>query len=228
MTDVERGHVTVVKKAPYTDFFQLPSLEDQAVLQRLEPGWKRWALTRELNPFIKQQGATGFEGYFVGRHLSPQEVGYEIASLGHSTLEAIHRYNHHKPGYMKKVWRVAKWEVEGMKPVEIIDVLQELNTELVGIMARLSMNILPQINREGADFHARVAGMVDPHPISYGGSNGLVQHHEMVMPIKKHQEGAIMMDDTEFSLDTLREGYMFMQYLGRAGYPLLRLALQRR
>jgi len=221
MSNPERGShlIQVAKPVPYPDFFSIPAPEQKSKLQPYERAWNRWDATRRLNPFIEEQGATGFEGYFVGIGLVPEEVAQKIAEMGSQTIQGIKRLHALDPSYLRRVWRVARGETYDDR------VLQELNACLMANIGRLRMQVLPQLNKEGDSFRTEVARMLQGQTMAYQGEHGKVEEHMITVPAKSSSGRRIAVTEGTFTKDQLREGYAFMKLLGRAGYPLLRLSL---
>lgn len=221
---VEKGlkWVTVQKPVPYPGFFGTPTPSEQQRLNsdRTLKGFERWTATRYTNPFIEAQTATGFEGYFIGLGFSPEEVADQIAQLGCNVLESFRRLHPNNGSYMSTVWKVAKGEVYNQ------EILAELNAVLGATTARLRVNVLPQKNPHGSDYRNRIASLMEGQRIEYKVEDEVVTSHTMKV-LTGDQTSAIPVDERTFSGDALRRGYAFMQLLGRAGYPLVRLTVRR-
>ncbi len=192
-----------------------------AMLTQMNKGWNRWDATRQENSSIQAQDATGLEGYFEGMDLTPEEVANKIAELGILALKSMKNYHSQDAGYMGKVWKVAKGEKYDLA------ILAELNACLLANLARLRMQVLPQVNRKGADFRTNIANQVQAEKVYYHG-NGTLEEHGIAVPknTSELQKRAISVTDATFTTDELRRGYAFMKLLGKAGYPPLLLALR--
>ena len=218
------SNLTIVDKpSPFPRFFSLPDSSEMGKLDQMNQGWNRWTATRYLNPFIKDQSATGFEGYYIGLGLEPTAVAAKIAELGSMTIRSLHMLHRNDSSYFSRLWKVAKGEIYDRK------ILEELNTCLLANIARLRTQILPQKNLVGDEFRNKIIDMVKGEEVHYLGENGLVQKHEIAIPLEKvsRQKNVITVDEHTFSTDKLREGYAFMQLLGKAGYPLVQLAIRK-
>lgn len=213
-----------LKEVPFPGWFPIPRTEEELrMLAKMDQGYLRWDATRRFNPLIEEQGTTGFEGYYIGLGMPPEDVANAIAQLGCSTIEAIKRLHRNDPSYFRRLWKVASGELFD------IDVLAELNAQLLANTARLRMQVQPHTNKEGAMFRENVANMMRGKHLEYTGEQGIVQNHVIEIPKNADQHGAIRVNEqTTFPKDSLREGYRFMVLLGKSGYPLVQLAIHRR
>jgi hypothetical protein len=127
------------------------------------------------------------------------------------------------PGFVGEVWRVAKGEKFNL------EILAELNACLMENLARLRVQVLPQVNKTGDEFRQSIARQVQSEKIYYHGDD-IVSEHGIAVPKAKAvlQSKAITVSDATFTTDKLRQGYAFMRLLGKAGYPLLLLELHQR
>jgi len=216
----------VEKPAPFSGFFGVPGWDIN--MRPKERHWNRWDMTRRTNPFVKEQDSTGFEGYFVGLGLPSEEVALRIAEIGCKALLSFGYFHKNEPSFLRKVWKVIKGEVYDLS------ILAELNACLLENMARLRMQVVPQQNAAGDEFLTNISRLVDGERIFYRVSRDTtskvsgVTGHGIAVPITppKEQLIAISVNESTFSVDRLREGYAFMKLLGRAGYPLVGLAME--
>lgn len=217
---------------PYPYDFRPPPKESEKPLEQMGQAYNRWDTTRRVNPFIRSDNATGFEGFFVGvkngnEELAPQEVAFRIAELGCKALKILKLRHKSNPGYLSKMWKLIKGEVFDM------DILADLNSLLMIQIAQLRMQIVPEINKEGDYFRKEIYELLRNEKMEFlvaGEKVKYVTQHRLSVPLLKKptQDKAIYVSHDTFTTDELREGYRFMSELGKAGYPLSRLMLTRR
>lgn len=208
----------IKKPAPY--LLSEPTGTEGAMHMYDEP-YLRWYAVRELNPFIYPD-ATGFEGYFVGLNYSTEQVAQSLAQLGATTLRTLRMLHRSEPMFMSKLWKVVKGELkQGEAPDQAI--LSELDVCLSANIARLRLQVAPERNKKGHIFRKMIAQMVQGEHIQYLSEGGVVHGHIMPIPTRLSTEGRVVRPQ-EFRTQELSDGYLFMQSLGKAGYPLLRLA----
>ncbi len=213
--------VLTEKPAPFAQKLPLPTTDQTKVLSVIEQGYRAWDATRRMNPYGQ---VTGFEGYFIGTKVgeSSEAVAFAIAEMGASTLEAIKRLHRNDPSYVRKIQKVLREETFDLR------MLADLNTYLMENIARLRVQIHPRTNPAGDAFHSAVADLVKGKKIEYLGSGLAVEKHRIPVPAVAGACSDISSIASLFSQERLAEGYSFMGILGKAGYPLARLAIMNR
>ncbi len=181
--------------------------------RRYERAYLAWEMVRKLrNPFFTN--GTGFEGYFVGIHQSPEEMLNTLLKLGHNILESNCRLYRHDHVFQSMLMKTLIGECCDL---HAIDVWADLLGALLG---RLRCNI--PANDENHYFQNETYWIVNNLPgIRYTLRDFRVEQEYRITLTSPNTASRM-----DFNLNMLRrsdyEAGLVIHTLGRFGHPLVR------
>ncbi len=181
--------------------------------RRFEQSYLAWETVRKLrNPFFTN--GTGFEGYFVGIHHSPEEMLDTLLKIGHRILDSncrMYRYNY---TFKSTLMKTLIGEVSDPRAIYVW-------SDLLGsLLGRLRMNI--ETNHENYHFQNETYWIVNNLPqIRYAPRDFRLEQEYRLMLFGHHRAHRL-----DFSPSLLRpsdyEAGRVVWMLGRFGHPLIR------
>lgn len=210
----------VEKPAPFT-YFKLPSPSDMPFLRKAEKGYIRWNTTRNINPYIKLEDSSGLDAFYLGSGKTAIEVALAISEFGKKTIQGIRALHPYNPNYVNRLLKVACDELYDPKLIE------EMNTYLMMNIAIHRRILSSSRDKEGERFRNKVADLVKNEQILYLGDSSVTKH-KIPIPTQVQPASAIAVTPALFQDDEQREAYDFMCQLGKFGYPLVQLLIQKK
>jgi hypothetical protein len=198
-------------------FHDLPlnSLVQQS--RKYERAYLAWETVRKLhNPFFSI--GTGFEGYFVGIHHSPEEMVAQLLKIGHEMLDSNCRLYRHQYTFNAKLMKTLRGEIDDPQAIEV------WSTVLGAILGKLRCNV--SYHYETYRFQNETYWTVNRLPlVSYTQRDHHIEQKYVLAPFKKDYVAKKL----DFSLNLLKssdyDAGLVVSMIGRFGHPLIRAYL---
>lgn len=220
----EPGVVRVESDVPFCDVIEF-CLSDKhislATLQhdeRYNLPYLAWETVRlGGNPFL--QTGTGFEGYFVGRCRSSDEVLHEILAMCHHMLDSIARCYRMEYGFRSRLMKTLMGETYDPDAIELWSV--KLGATLAGLRCNL------HYNEPASDFRLDTYRRVKEHPVIEYQINEHTIHQEYEVCPGSGEAHPIPVFMNNLNAHD-QDAWLVATSIGRFGHPLVRQYLQLR
>ncbi len=180
---------------------------------RYEPNYLAWETVRKgRNPFFKN--GTGFEGYFVGLCLTPEDALARILETAQQMLTSITRLYRFEPQFRSILIKTLDGEASNPRA------MSEWTTQLGATLARLRCNLIR--NPQADAFHTKIYDLVSRLP-----SINYIQNEHSIRQCYVIDSGydpnvarmIVSMRDLKASE---QDAWLIAESVGKFGHPLIR------
>jgi hypothetical protein len=185
--------------------------------RRYERAYLAWEMVRKVrNPFFEE--GTGFEGYFVGIHQSPDEMLARLLEIGHRLLTSNCRLYRHQFAFQSKLMKTLMGELNDPEAIDV------WSTLLGATLGKLRCNVY--VNHETYRFQNETYWTVNRLPLMCYAQRAHNIEQEYVLTDFK--TGSISKPSLDLNLvnSSDHDAGRVVSAIGRFGHPLIREYLQ--
>jgi hypothetical protein len=185
--------------------------------RRYEHAYLAWETVRKVrNPFFIK--GTGFEGYFVGIHDSPEQMLDRLLEIGHALLDSNCRLYRYQYEFKARLMKTMMGELNDPEAIEVWASL------LGATLGRLRCNLYT--NDQNYRFQTETYWAVNLLPLIHYAEHGhdVKQHYALANSFNTKRGSKSAIDLQELNAADYEAGLVAWN-IGRFGHPLIRAYL---